>query len=196
MTIEIVNVTINTPVVEVVNVTVNPSGVQTVTVSVDDAGTNTADIAALAVRMTTAEADIVALETLDTLMRNEKVYSGVGNASTTSSTAYVTPPLTPTNTLAFTKQRADTSLLITLSVSCYATTAGGVTFGVSIGGTDYDVLIGFQNTTGTHRGWSQTKEITGLSAGAKTMIIRWKTTGSANMDANDYLSLHVREVLR
>jgi hypothetical protein len=47
MTIEIVNVTINTPVVEVVNVTVNPSGVQTVTVSVDDAGTNTAAITAL-----------------------------------------------------------------------------------------------------------------------------------------------------
>jgi hypothetical protein len=56
--LDIVNVTINATVVEVVNVTVNPSGIQTVTVSVDDAGTNTEDIAALAVRMTTAEADV------------------------------------------------------------------------------------------------------------------------------------------
>jgi hypothetical protein len=195
MTIEIVNVTINTPVVEVVNVTVNPSGVQTVTVSVDDVGTNTADIAALASRMTTAEGNITIH---DGVMRNEKVYQGGGSAFTTTSTIYVTPTLSPTNTLAFTKQRADTSLIVTLSVSCFHSGAGvGSTFAVSIAGTDYDMQRAFHNSASTHRGWTLTKEITGLSAGAKTILIRCKTdSGTLSMDANDSISLHVREVLR
>jgi hypothetical protein len=194
MTIEIVNVTINTPVVEVVNVTVNPSGVQTVTVSVDDTASNTVAIAANAVAIA---ANTASINTLNDLMKNEKVYTGVGNAATTTSTAYGTPALTPTNTLAFTKLYAGTSLLITLSASSFHSTSAGSTFGVSINGVDYDMQRAFHNTASTHRGWTLTKEITGISAGAKTLLVRWKTDGGTlTMDSNDSVSLNVREVLR
>lgn len=202
MTIEIVNVTINTPVVEVVNVTVNPSGVQTVTVSVDDVGTNTEDIVALQADVLALESDVSAhntsINTLNDLMRNEKVYSGfgtVGNATT--STSYATPTLSPTNTLSFTKLSAATSLILTLSISCFHSAQAGSNFGVSINGVDYDMQIAFHNTASTHRGWTYTKEITGLSAGAKTLLVRWKTSsGTLSMDTNDPVSLHVKEVLR
>ena len=193
MTIEIVNVTINTPVVEVVNVTVNPSGIQTVTVSVDDTATNTADILEL-------QSDVVAHNTsinkLLDLSRNEKVaaWSGSGGKSTTG---YADVPSTPT--VSFNKLEATSSLFITIHLSYYALSIGACYWGVSINGTDYGVLTTFQNEVSTHQGWSKTIEITGLSAGSKSIKLRWQpaTNGqSQNIDNNDNLSFLVREVLR
>lgn len=117
-----------------------------------------------------------------------------GGGITTASATYIDWPTTPL-VVNFTKVRADTAIIVDVGASGYAnTTAGAADWGVRIGSTDYDVIDAFYNALSSHAGWNNTIRITGLAAGAYTATLRAKTTaGSLNSDANDTLSIAVRE---
>jgi hypothetical protein len=85
--------------------------------------------------------------------------------------------------ISFTKLRADTSLLISISAPVFFTSGSAQNkfWGLSIAGTDYTVAAShFANATSAQT-MSGTRVITGLSAGAKTIKPRF-ATGTASTD--------------
>jgi hypothetical protein len=102
------------------------------------------------------------------------------------------------SSLAFTKQNADTNLVVTINGSFFIGTGTITTvrFGVNIGGTDYDCGTLFENDTSKHRGVTCTVTIPSVTAGAKTAQVRWKRqagTGTVNADTNDWFMINVLE---
>lgn len=131
---------------------------------------------------------------------NEAYFAAVGSASSTVSASYVNVGTSPSFSVPFTKMRADTVLVVSLNISHYVTGTAGLTdWAVQAQGVDHFVLKTFHNNLGIHQGWSGVRAIAGLTAGTFNVILRWKTSGgtvSTNVDSNDSLSIHLREVLR
>ena len=132
------------------------------------------------------------------MMINQRFAFGNG-AGSTSSTTYVNVPCTPTLTLAgFQKLAADSLLVVALHTSFYTSGTGFLIYGVQIGSTDYTMINGFSNVASQHDGRSIERAISGIPAGTFNINARCAAGSGTTLihDANDTLSLSVREVRR
>lgn len=114
----------------------------------------------------------------------------------TSSATYVTVPTDLFSVVGFIKYRDDTKLVVTLNISCYQSTASTTfTFGVTVAGTDYDVIANtFNANNNTHEGFSGTREISSIPKGTYTVPIRYKcSSGTLTVGAGDTACLTVEE---
>lgn len=119
-----------------------------------------------------------------------------GSTVTTTSGTNATLATASTSLL---KRSGLTRVEVDLRASCFTTLATNTeaTFAVGLGGTDYDIVSHFCNPVSTHLSCSGIRYLTGIAAGTYTVTIRWRRTagtGTLTRDANDTLSLKVREV--
>lgn len=132
------------------------------------------------------------------LNRDAQALSALTGAGTTTSATYANMPATSSQ--AVTKASAGTRLRIEFSCSSFVTVASTVTsFAVLVNGVDTDISRLFFNPASTHEACpTGIVYISGLAAGAWTVQARWKRTsgtGTLTLDANDWISLDVMEVL-
>lgn len=104
-------------------------------------------------------------------------------------------------TIAFTKRLTTSGLLVTVGGSGYANlTAAGytTTYGISVGGTDYDVKRFFWQALSTHYGFAgQARVAAGVAAGAYTIQLRAKNAVASRTtrhDSSDDISFSVTEI--
>lgn len=118
-------------------------------------------------------------------------------AGTTTSATFVDMPGPPAVTI--TKAYSDTRLLIALHATSFSTVLGTVArFGVSIAGTDSDIAGLTHNLASTHLQVSGAGVFAAAGAGTVTVTGRWRRvsgTGVLTMDANDWVSITVQEVI-
>jgi hypothetical protein len=72
-----------------------------------------------------------------------------------------------------------------------------ITYAVGLGGVDNDIFAIYNNVISSHISGSGIRYLTGFAAGSYSVTVRWRRTvgtGTATRDADDYLSLDVREV--
>lgn len=129
---------------------------------------------------------------------NQDGINNVAGASSTTSATFVNLPAT--SSFSFTKLHTSTRLKAEMHVTCFiATATGGVRFALQIAGTDYDIAGYTFNATADHRQISGTRYLpAGIAAGALTIQGRWRRNGGAgtlNIDAGDWLSISVAEVI-
>ncbi len=104
--------------------------------------------------------------------------------------------------LSFTKMQSSTGLLVTVAGSGFANlTAAGysVTYGVNIGGIDYDILRYFYQALATHYAWSGQLRIPSASvaAGVYTVQLRARNSIASRQtrhDSSDFISVSVMEI--
>lgn len=115
-------------------------------------------------------------------------------AGTTTSATYVDMAANPT---AFTKRSAVSSLKIDLSLSFFVGTGSTrARFGISIDGTDYNVCEMFVTVANTIIPSSGSVVITGVSAGVKSIQLRWlriSGTGILNTTSAEAFTIAVCE---
>lgn len=147
-----------------------------------------------------ASGDPVFASTLSALLPNTGVYSLF--RSTTLDITTTTYADYTAASISFTKLLTTSGLLITVGGSGYANlTAAGytTTYGVNIGGTDYDVKRFFWQALSTHYGFSGQAKITSgvVAAGAYTIQLRGKNSVASRTtrhDSSDDISLSVIEI--
>lgn len=99
--------------------------------------------------------------------------------------------------LSFTKYRADTTLIVDVSVSF--TCGTGVSlgrYGIFFSASTTEVLLTANNIANDHRGYSGSVAITGVAAGFNTYSLYWKhiaAYGAMSTDANDQITLKLTE---
>ena len=120
------------------------------------------------------------------------------NPLATASTSFVNAPTTPLS-VSLTKLSADSSLIVEAHVSGFGTGAAhSAVWAVNcptVG--DQTLGISWYNTLAQHQSWSYKRIVTGVPAGAGTYTLRVRSangTMTINLDNNDYVSLHVREM--
>jgi hypothetical protein len=116
------------------------------------------------------------------------------DGGTTTSSSYANMP--GPSSLSFTKAAASTKLVVTINTTYWTSTSGLATYiGINIGGTDYDCMKFFFNASATHVPISCTRVIPGLSAGSKTIQMRWKSASGTTLNqvVNDWNSITVTE---
>ncbi len=131
------------------------------------------------------------------MMINERFVLGQGAGSITSTT-YVDIPTAPALTIpAFTKVMADSLVVVTLCASMYTGAVNGFGYGVRIGSTDYVMMDCFSNVASQHDGRAIVRSFSGIAAGTYAVTGRCRVAASTLLgDANDTLSLNIREVRR
>lgn len=133
------------------------------------------------------------------LNRDAQALSALTSAGTTTSATYANMPATSSQ--AVTKASAGTRLRIEFSCSSFATVAVNTitSFAVLVNSVDYDISrFYFNNTSEHHACPTGVVYVSGLAAGAWTVQARWKrtsATGTCGLDANDWITLDVMEVL-
>lgn len=131
---------------------------------------------------------------------NKRVYTIHPSVNrSTSSTTYVNWPVGEVLSASFTKRLASTRLVITLLTSARMTGAAAETdYAVSINsGTDTPIREGVISTINTHYEQVGAIEVTGLAAGAHTIVLRAKISdpaGTLNVDNNNQVRLVIEEV--
>lgn len=118
---------------------------------------------------------------------------------TTTSTSYVSWPVTDTLTATFTKRLDKTRLIVTLETSHFVTgAANDVDFGIAMdGGSTTDLLRTYMNALSDHRTVVGSIEIVGVAAGEHTFVLKAKVgTASTTLhaDTNDQVSFVIEEV--
>lgn len=121
-----------------------------------------------------------------------RVVQTVGGNSTTT---YAAMP-TAVN-LSFTKYRADTTLIVDVSVSFLCTTGVSLgRYGIFFSASTTEVLLTANNTANDHRGYSGSVAITGVAAGTNTYSVYWRHLvpyGVMSVDSNDQITLKLTE---
>lgn len=121
-----------------------------------------------------------------------RVVQTVGGNSTTT---YAAMP-TAVN-LSFTKYRADTTLIVDVSVSFLGATGISLgRYGIFFSASTTEVLLTANNTGGDHRGYSGSVAITGVAAGFNTYSLYWRHLvfyGAMQVDTNDQITLKLTE---
>lgn len=106
-------------------------------------------------------------------------------------------------TISFTKKLTSTGLLVSIAGSGYANlTAAGytTTYGVAIGGVDYDIKRFYWQALATHYGFAGHGKVTSgaVAAGAYTIQLRAKNSVASRQtrhDSSDDISFSVMEIL-
>jgi hypothetical protein len=141
----------------------------------------------------------VMLDAIETLGNEVVGEIQTPNPLSTASTSYVDIPTTPLS-VSLTKRSAASLVLIEVHVSAFGTGAGEMALiGVNCP-TVGDQQMGkmWFNTLGQHMSWSFKRTVSGVAAGAGTYTLRARSNTGAltlNIDGNDYVSLHVREMI-
>lgn len=120
---------------------------------------------------------------------------GASTSNTTASTSYVNLPTS--SDLTFTKNRADTILVVQFNMTgCYSSAADYVNFAVRVGSTDY--LLSYLGIAANVRhSQSGVVSISGVAAGSVTCRLRVRMQGgfggTLTVDTNTYYSMSVTE---
>jgi hypothetical protein len=131
----------------------------------------------------------------------ETLYSlGPGpNLSTPTAGTWGDIPTSGPGSLAFTKRRADTNIIVSLSHACFAFSVPmavliGITYDAGVTTTELS-RVGYNSAYSHQRQAGVGRKFTGLAAGAYTFQPRWQATTSAGItNGNDSVCLSVTEI--
>lgn len=132
-----------------------------------------------------------------TFLHNVELSTQLNPSGSKGSSGYVNVPTI--SAIAITKQFSDTRLMLTLMMTAWSTIAGTeIEFAYSVGGgPDIPFTSHLFNNAGEHLSIVGMVEVPGLSAGAKSIALRWQRlsgTGAITVDGADVIFWRAEEV--